>query len=124
MSISEVFIARPVGTVLLTAGMTVLGLVAYLLLPVAALPQVEFPTIQITASYPGADPETMSSAVATPLERQLAQIAGVNQMTSVSGVGTQMMMQSASFNRPKSVVASNCFCPSSALIFSAGMWRI
>lgn len=91
MSISETFIRRPVGTILLTIGMAALGLIAYAFLPVAALPQVELPTIQITATYPGADPETMGSAIATPLERQLAQISGVTQMTSVSGVGTTVI---------------------------------
>ncbi|MGY4155543.1 hydrophobe/amphiphile efflux-1 (HAE1) family protein [Bradyrhizobium sp. USDA 4461] len=91
MSISQGFIARPIGTVLLTLAVTCLGILAYVFLPVAALPQVEFPTIQITVSYPGADPETMGSSVATPLERQLAQISGVNQMTSVSGVGVTVI---------------------------------
>ena len=88
MNISEPFIRRPIGTILLTIGLTVLGLAAYVFLPVASLPQVDFATIQVTASYPGADPETMASSVATPLERQLAQIPGVAQMTSVSGVGS------------------------------------
>jgi hydrophobe/amphiphile efflux-1 (HAE1) family protein len=88
MSLSEPFIRRPLGTTLLTLGLTLLGLVAYRLLPIAPLPQIDLPTIQVTASYPGADPETMGSSVATPLERQLAQIAGITQMTSLSGVGT------------------------------------
>src|SRR5207237_6984019 len=88
MNLSEPFIKRPLGTTLLTLGLALLGLVAYQLLPVAPLPQIDLPTIQVTASYPGADPETMSSSVATPLERQFAQIAGITQMTSVSGVGT------------------------------------
>jgi hydrophobe/amphiphile efflux-1 (HAE1) family protein len=87
MSMSAAFIKRPIGTTLLTLGLAGLGLVAYFLLPVAPLPQIEFPTIQVTAALPGADPETMGSSVATPLERQLGQIAGISQMTSVSGVG-------------------------------------
>jgi hydrophobe/amphiphile efflux-1 (HAE1) family protein len=87
MSMSAPFIRRPIGTILLTLGVVALGMIAYFLLPVAPLPQIEFPTIQITAALPGADPETMGSSVATPLERQLGQIAGITQMTSVSGVG-------------------------------------
>ena len=87
MNLSAPFIQRPIGTILLTLGLAGLGLIAYLLLPVAPLPQIEFPTIQVTAALPGADPETMGSSVATPLERQLGQIAGITQMTSVSGVG-------------------------------------
>ncbi len=87
MSMSAPFIRRPIGTILLTLGVVALGMIAYFLLPVAPLPQIEFPTIQITAALPGADPETMGSSVATPLERQLGQIAGIAQMTSVSGVG-------------------------------------
>jgi hydrophobe/amphiphile efflux-1 (HAE1) family protein len=87
MTISAPFIRRPIGTILLTMGVAGLGLIAYFLLPVAPLPQIEFPTIQITAGYPGADPETMASSVATPLERQFGQIAGITQMTSLSGVG-------------------------------------
>jgi hydrophobe/amphiphile efflux-1 (HAE1) family protein len=87
MSMSASFIERPVGTTLLTLGIAGLGMIAYFLLPVAPLPQIEFPTIQVTAAYPGADPETMASSVATPLERQFGQIPGITQMTSVSGVG-------------------------------------
>jgi len=94
MSMSAPFIRRPIGTILLTLGVVALGMIAYFLLPVAPLPQIEFPTIQITAALPGADPETMGSSVATPLERQLGQIAGIAQMTSVSGVGfTAITMQ-------------------------------
>jgi multidrug efflux pump subunit AcrB len=69
VSISERFIRRPVATYLLTAGIVILGAIAYPLLPVGALPQVDFPTIQVTASFLGASPETMASAVAPPLER-------------------------------------------------------
>ena len=67
------------------------GLVAYLLLPVAPLPQVDFPTIQVTAQLPGTSPETMASSVASPLERQLAQMSGVAQLTSVSGIGISVI---------------------------------
>ncbi len=87
MSISEGFIRRPVGTSLLAAGILLLGLVAYQFLPIAPLPQVDFPTIQVTASQPGADPETMASSVAAPLERRFGQIAGVSEITSSSSLG-------------------------------------
>ena len=88
MSLSAPFIQRPVGTSLLTAGLALAGIVAYRLLPVAPLPEVEFPTISVSASLPGASPATMASAVATPLERQFGRIAGVTEMTSTSGLGT------------------------------------
>ena len=84
MSISTPFIHRPVATSLLMAAIMLVGMAAYPLLPVAPLPRVEFPTIQVSASLPGASPETMASTVAQPLERQFAQISGVAQMTSAS----------------------------------------
>ncbi len=87
MSISEVFIRRPIATALLMAGIFLFGLVAYELLPVAALPNVEFPTIVVTAQFPGANPTTMAETVATPLENQFTQIPGLAQMTSTSGLG-------------------------------------
>lgn len=86
--ISAPFIRYPIGTSLLMAGILFVGLVAYPLLPVAPLPQVDFPTIQITANLPGASPETMATSVAQPLERQFAQIPGIAQMTSTSYLGT------------------------------------
>jgi multidrug efflux pump len=88
MSISDPFIRRPVGTSLLGAAVLMAGALAYTRLPVAPLPQVEFPTISVSASLPGADPETMASSVATPLERQFGRIAGVTQMTSSSSSGS------------------------------------
>ena len=88
MSLSSPFINRPVATTLLTIGLGLAGALAYQLLPVAPLPQVEFPTIQISAGLPGASPETMASSVATPLERQFGRIAGVTEMTSSSGLGS------------------------------------
>ncbi len=88
MNVSAPFIVRPIATALLMAGLTIVGGVAYMLLPVAPLPQVDFPTIQVTAQLPGTSPETMASSIATPLERQFAQISGVAQLTSVSGIGT------------------------------------
>jgi HAE1 family hydrophobic/amphiphilic exporter-1 len=87
LSVSEPFIRRPVATTLLMAAILLAGLVAYPLLPVAPLPQVDFPTISVAASLPGASPETMAASVAQPLERQIAQIPGVSQMTSTSSLG-------------------------------------
>jgi len=87
MNISSPFIKRPVGTSLLAAGLFILGIVAYRFLPVAALPRVDFPVISISASLPGADPATVASSVAAPLERRLGQISGVTEMTSVSTLG-------------------------------------
>src|SRR5271154_1677832 len=88
MNFSAPFIRRPVATFLMSIAVILAGAVAYTLLPVASLPQVEFPVISVGASLPGADPETMASSVATPLERQFAKIAGVNEMTSSSSTGT------------------------------------
>ena len=88
MSFSSPFIRRPVGTSLLSAAVLMAGALGYMSLPVAPLPQVEFPTISVSANLPGADPETMASSVATPLERQFGRIAGVTQMTSNSSSGS------------------------------------
>jgi multidrug efflux pump len=87
MNISATFIQRPVATTLLTIGVTLVGVVAFRFLPVAALPQVEFPTINVSANLPGASPETMATSVAAPLERQFTRIAGVTEMTSNSTLG-------------------------------------
>jgi hydrophobe/amphiphile efflux-1 (HAE1) family protein len=107
MSLSEPFIRRPLGTILLTLGFGLLGLVGYALLPIAPLPQIDLPTIAVTASYPGADPQTMASSVATPLERQLAQIAGITQMTSLSGVGTTAITIQFELGRSADVAAQD-----------------
>src|SRR5579864_5551738 len=87
MGISETFIRRPIATTLLTLAIALAGAVAFRLLPVSPLPQVDFPTISVGANLPGASPETMASAVATPLERQFGRIAGVTEMTSSSTLG-------------------------------------
>ena len=87
MSISQPFILRPIATSLLMLGIFVFGIASYNLLPVAALPSVDFPTITVTAQFPGASPETMASSVATPLEQQFGAIPGLDQMTSTSGLG-------------------------------------
>ena len=88
MHFSALFIHRPIGTALLTIALALAGLMAYQFLPVAPLPQVEFPTIDVTAVLPGASAEIMASAVATPLERQFGRIAGLNEMTSTSFLGS------------------------------------
>src|SRR5947207_11080294 len=94
MNISAPFIKRPIGTSLLAAALLMAGALAFSRLPVAPLPQVEFPVISVGAGLPGASPETMASAVATPLERQFGRIAGVNQMTSTSSLGsTNIVLQ-------------------------------
>ncbi|MBA8889043.1 HAE1 family hydrophobic/amphiphilic exporter-1 [Dokdonella fugitiva] len=88
MSVSEIFVRRPVMTTLVMIGILVFGIVGYRLLPVAALPNVDFPTIQVSASLPGASPETMASAVATPLEKQFSTIPAIDSMTSSSALGS------------------------------------
>ena len=98
-SISSPFIRYPIGTSLLMAGILFVGLVSYPLLPVAPLPQIDFPTIQVNASLPGASPETMASSVAQPLERQLAQIPGIAQMTSTSSLGSTAVTIQFDLNR-------------------------
>jgi len=96
MNFCEMFVRRPVMTVLVMAGILIFGLASYRLLPVSTLPSVDFPTIQVTAELPGASPETMASAVATVLERQFSTIAGIDEMSSVSGQGiTRVTIQFA-----------------------------
>jgi HAE1 family hydrophobic/amphiphilic exporter-1 len=99
MNLSEPFIRRPVATSLLTAALALLGLVAFPLLPVAPLPQVDFPTIQVTATLAGASAETMASSVASPLERQFGQIAGVTQLTSLNALGVSQVVIQFDLNR-------------------------
>jgi multidrug efflux pump len=99
MNVSAPFIKRPIGTSLLTLALLMSGALAFTFLPVAPLPQVEFPVIQVSASLPGASPETMASAVATPLERQFGRIAGINQMTSVSQLGATGIVLQFDLNR-------------------------
>jgi len=88
MNLSRLFIERPVATLMLVLAMALFGALAYKQLPVNDLPQVDFPTLRITASLPGANPETMANTVATPLERQLATVAGIESMSSQSGQGS------------------------------------
>ena len=92
MSPSRPFILRPVATSLLMAAILLAGFVAYLQLPVSALPEVDYPTIQVVTFYPGASPEVMASAVTAPLERQFGQVPGLNQMTSTSSDGSSIIV--------------------------------
>src|SRR2546423_5248636 len=87
MNISALFLRRPVATSLLMVGVILMGALGYWLLPISALPAVDFPTIQVTAQYPGASPDVMTSSVTTPLERQFGQISGLAMMTSASSFG-------------------------------------
>src|SRR6059058_5529150 len=91
MSPSRLFILRPVATSLLMVGVLLVGIVAYRQLPVSALPEVDYPTIQVTTFYPGASPDVMASAVTAPLERQFGQVPGLNQMTSTSSEGVSVI---------------------------------
>ena len=96
MNISELFIRRPVATSLLMAGVMLMGLLGYFLLPISSLPTVDFPTIQVTAQFPGASPDVMASSVTTPLERQFGEISGLTMMTSISSFGnTSITLQFA-----------------------------
>ena len=99
MSLSSPFVHRPVGTTLLTVAITLAGALGYGLLPVSPLPQVDFPSISVSASLPGASPETMASAVATPLERQFGRIAGISEMTSASTLGTSSITMQFDLDR-------------------------
>src|ERR1043166_2747476 len=104
MNVSEPFIRRPIATSLLMVGVILMGWLGYHLLPISALPAVDFPTIQVTAQYPGASPEVMVSSVTTPLERQFGQISGLGQMTSVSSLGT--MSITLQFNLDRDIDAA------------------
>src|SRR5580658_358289 len=98
-NLSAPFIHRPVATTLMTSAIALAGAVAYNLLPVAPLPQVDFPTISVSAQLPGGSPETMASSVATPLERQFARIAAVTEMTSTSTLGGSNITLQFDLNR-------------------------
>src|SRR5712671_1709637 len=99
LNFSLPFIQRPIATILLSVGAVSSGAVAYRFLPVASLPSVEFPTIRVSASRPGADPTTMAATVAAPLERRLAEISGVTEITSVSSLGSTNITIQFDLNR-------------------------
>src|SRR2546422_2045670 len=104
MNIPELFIRRPVMTTLVTSGILIFGVMGYRLLPVSDLPNVDYPSISVSASLPGASPETMASSVATPLEKQFSTIAGLDQMTSNSSLGSTQI--SLTFTLDRSVDAA------------------
>src|SRR6202451_1923697 len=99
MNISAPFIRRPITTSLLTIGILLAGVIGYISLPVAPLPQVDFPTIQVNAGLPGASPENMASSVTTPLERQFGRIAGITEMSSTSVLGSTSLTLQFDLNR-------------------------
>ena len=99
MNLSSPFVRRPIATVLLTAGVALAGVAGFFVLPVSPLPQVDYPVISVSASIPGASPDTMATSVATPLERRLATIAGVNEITSNSGTGSTRVSMQFDLNR-------------------------
>src|SRR5471030_2498638 len=91
MNPSRIFILRPVATTMLMVGVVLAGLVAYRLLPISALPEVDYPTIQVSTFYPGASPEVMANTVTAPLERQFGQMAGLKRMSSISSAGASVI---------------------------------
>src|SRR5678810_1373511 len=99
MSISTPFIKRPIATSLLTFALALAGGIAFIFLPVAPIPQIEYPTINVNANLPGASPDTMASSVATPLERQFGRIAGISEMTSSSNLGQSQVALQFDLNR-------------------------
>src|SRR5580698_3053484 len=99
MNLSEPFIRRPIATTLIAIGIALFGVLAFKLLPVAPLPEVDFPTINVQATLPGADPTTVATSVATQLERQFGQISGITQMTSVSSLGATRITMQFDLNR-------------------------
>jgi len=112
MNTSALFIRRPVMTTLIMLSILLFGAMGYRLLPVSDLPNVDFPTILVTASLPGASPETMATAVATPLERQFSTIAGLDSMTSISSLGaSQITLQLSSRPLPEPRASYPMICP-------------
>jgi len=108
INVSAPFIRQPIATSLLMVGILFCGLVAYPRLPVAPLPQVDFPTIQVSASLPGASPETMASSVAQPIESQLSQVPGVAQLTSISTAGSTAITIQFDLDRTSMVPPTTC----------------
>ncbi|CEJ86036.1 Multidrug resistance protein mdtC (Multidrug transporter mdtC) [Hyphomicrobium sp. GJ21] len=99
MNVSRIFIERPIGTALLAVGLFLAGVMAYMFLPVASMPSMEFPTIRVSVTRPGADPATMAASVAAPLERRLGEISGVTEMTSSSALGTSSITMQFELSR-------------------------
>ena len=108
MNPSALFIRRPVATTLLTIAVALAGAIAFSVLPVSPLPQVDFPTITVAATLPGASPDIMASSVATPLERQFGHIAGIAEMTSTSTLGTTSITLQFDLNRDINASRARC----------------
>ena len=108
MNISRLFIRRPVGTVLLSAGLFLCGVVAYFDLPVAMLPDFDLPTLHVSATQPGASPETMAATVAAPLERRIGEISGVRELTSTSRLGTSSVTVQFDLSRDTEDAGNRC----------------
>ena len=121
MNPSRPFILRPVATTLLMVGVILVGLVAYHQLPVSALPQVDYPTIQVQTFYPGGSPEVMASSVTAPLERYFGQIPGLLQMTSTSSYGSSVITLPRPQRRASSGTAA--LSPPRMASMPAGSWR-
>src|SRR5262249_49056179 len=107
MNVPELFIRRPVMTTLVTSGILMFGIMGYRLLPVSDLPNVDYPSISVSATLPGASPEPMASAVATPLEKQFSTIAGIDQMTSVSSLGSTQIALTFTLDRSVDAAAQD-----------------
>src|ERR1043165_6395630 len=107
MNITAIFISRPVMTTLIMLGIVLFGVMGYRSLPVSDLPNVDFPTLQVNAGLPGASPETMAASVATPLERQLSTIPGIDSMTSSSSRGSTSITLQFSLDRPLDAAAQD-----------------
>src|SRR3984893_1879766 len=124
MNVSRIFIERPIMTALVTFAIVLFGIVGYRALPVAALPTVDYPTIQVGAALPGADPETMASAVATPLERQFSTIAGIESMSSSNSQGSTSITIQFALERNIDAAAQDVSAAiaKSGGLLAAGMW--
>jgi multidrug efflux pump len=114
MNLSALFIRRPIGTILLTAAVALAGVLAFRVLPVSPLPQIDFPTIVVNASLPGASPDVMASSVATPLERQFGHIAGLTELVSNSSTGSTSVSMQFDLNRNINAAARDVMAAISA----------
>ena len=123
MNPSRLFILRPVATTLLMVGLLLVGVAAYTQLPVSALPEVDYPTIQVVTFYPGADPDVMASSVTAPLERQFGQVPGLSQMTSTSSLGSSIITLQFNLNENIAIEGEGNFFPNNNTFGSLGEGR-
>lgn len=122
MSPSRLFILRPVATTLSMVAILIAGFIAYRLLPVSALPEVDYPTIQVTTLYPGASPDVMTSLVTSPLERQFGQMPGLNQMSSTSSGGASVITMQFNLTLPLDVAEQQVQAAINAALVRKGYW--